>query len=158
MVSPTTEQCYSNTWELDWMSSFSGFLQHGRAAQQIISQQGSNSPLCNSSPRASTVVSEKKLQKGTSAWVDSSVNVYPGYGWAWTCEHDELFCWVFFHKCVDTKYGSSWMREQRDKGTSTTSWSAFVDQKKKKKSTMKWTNIRPSCYWDFWSYDKLLQS
>lgn len=42
----------------------------------------SNSPLCNSSPRASTVVLEK-ITKGTSAWVNSSVCVCPGY--SWTC-------------------------------------------------------------------------
>lgn len=52
---------------------------------EIILKHVSNSPLCNSSPRVSTVVPEKKLQKGTSAWVNSSVNEYPGYSWTRTC-------------------------------------------------------------------------
>lgn len=66
------------------------------------------------------------FKKGTSVWADSSVNVYSCDVWAWTrvrnvAKTARQNAWA--HHCQK----SSRMRQVRDKGTSTTSWSSFVD-------------------------------
>lgn len=120
-----------------------GVLQHRGAAlllrcpqpqqrPQIISQHGSNSPLCNSSPTASTGVPWEKsiwflfLKKVLRfEWTPVLMCILP------TAEREHA-CNVL-KKCSQKrghrawKSNSSWMREVRDKGTSTTSWNSFIN-------------------------------
>lgn len=94
--------------------------------REIILKHVPNSPLCNSSSRASTVVQEGKkiTQKVLSAWMNSSVHVCPGKGGAWACMQ------TMERKCtsLDTERDSvrSWVTEVQDKGTSTSSLSSAL--------------------------------
>lgn len=72
-----------------------------------------------------------------------------------TAEHDDFFCCVFFFFL----FTNAWTPNMAQAGWESNGIRALLplaeahSSTKKKKSTMKWTNMRPSCYWDFWSYD-----
>lgn len=139
--SPTTERCYSKTWELNVLGgggvpATEGLLYCPQSQQrpQIISQHGSNSPLCNSSPIASTAVLEEKFVCVVFFFL---IKRYFGLS--------GLQCKCVFWWCLSMNACETWrkqlaktcgrrarlskssrMRQVRDKGTSTTSWSSFV--------------------------------
>lgn len=101
---------------IDWANSVGIRCTQSKQKKSLL-KRVSNSPLCNSSPKASTVVPrEEKLQKGASARSNSSVYVYPGYSWTWTCEQ--------FVSQTEVE----WEREEQDKGTSTSSRSSIHQQ------------------------------
>lgn len=90
---------------------------------EIILKQVFNSPLCNSSPRVSTVVPEKKNDKKVLRleWTPVLMSILV------TAEHERVRRrWTKMQKQGHWArlLDASWMREVQDKGTSTSSWSS----------------------------------
>lgn len=88
------------------------------------------------------------LKKGTSVWVNSSVDVYSGDGWtrARVQRAENLFTNVWT-LCMKVKLELD--ARGTDKGTSTTSWSSFINL-----MIARMQNMWPRCYcFIIWSFN-----